>query len=165
MVKPVGAVIWRCRALTIPFVARPGTTWNYWQTGPAMLAASVSRAAGEDFQTFAQRELFGPIGIKPGGWTWTRDAAGNTAGFWGLFMTPDDFGRLGEVLRRDGVWRGKRLLSKQYVQAALQLTKPFGCYGMLIWRQATPRKRQESDYRPSGFRGSKEKICRHHTGS
>jgi CubicO group peptidase (beta-lactamase class C family) len=126
-------------ALTIPFVARPGETFNYWQTGPPMLAASVGRAAGEDFQAFAQREVLGPIGIRPGTWLWTRDAAGNTAGFWGLWMRPDDFGRLGELLRREGVWGGRRLLSRRYVRDALQPIEPFGCYAMLIWRPATAR--------------------------
>jgi len=126
-------------ALTIGLVAKPGETFNYWQTGPATLAASVARAAGEDFQAFAQRELFGPIGIRPGTWLWTRDLAGNTAGFWGLWMRADDYARIGELLRRDGVWRGRRLLSRRYVHDALQPTKPFGCYAWLIWRQATPR--------------------------
>jgi CubicO group peptidase (beta-lactamase class C family) len=125
--------------LTIPFVAAPGATFNYWQTSPAMLAASVTRAAGEDFQSFAQRELFTPIGIEPGSWSWTRDLAGNTVGFWGLMMSPDDYARLGELLRRDGVWRGRRLLSRRYVHDALQTIKPFGCYAWLIWRQATAR--------------------------
>ncbi|HEX6388982.1 MAG TPA: serine hydrolase [Solirubrobacteraceae bacterium] len=126
-------------ALTIGLVAPPGETFNYWQTGPATLAASVKRAAGEDFQALAQRELFAPLGIRPGTWLWTRDPSGNTAGFWGLWMRADDYARLGELLRREGVWRGRRLLSRQYVREALQPTKPFGCYAMLIWRQATPR--------------------------
>ncbi len=126
-------------ALTIPLVEPPGETFNYWQTGPAMLAASVARAAGEDFQAFAQRELFGPIGIRRNSWLWTGDLKGNTAGFWGLWMPADDYARIGELLRREGVWRGRRLLSERYVHDALQPIKPFGCYAMLIWRQATPR--------------------------
>ncbi len=126
-------------ALTIPLVAKPGETFNYWQTGPAMLAASVARAAGEDFQAFAQRELFGPIGIRRDSWLWTGDLKGNTAGFWGLWMRADDYARIGELLRREGMWRGRRLLSKHYVHDALQPIKPFGCYAWLIWRQATRR--------------------------
>lgn len=124
--------------LTLPFVAEPGTTFNYFQTGPPMLAASVARAAGEDFQAFAQRELFGPIGIPRNRWLWLTDLAGNTAGFWGLFMGPDDYARIGELLRREGVWRGRRLLSRRYVHDALQ-PGPSGCYAWLIWRQATKR--------------------------
>lgn len=125
--------------LTLPFVARPGTTFAYFQSGPPMVTAAIGRAVGEDFQTFAQRQLFSPIGITPGSWSWTRDAAGTTAGFWGLMMRPDDFARFGELLRRGGEWRGRRLLSRQYVRDALQTIPPFGCYAWFIWRTATAR--------------------------
>jgi CubicO group peptidase (beta-lactamase class C family) len=126
-------------ALTIPLVAKPGTTFAYWQTGPPTVAAAIGRAAGEDFQAFAQRELFGPIGIEPGSWLWTRDAAGNTDGFWGLYMSADDFARFGDLLRRGGLWRGRRLLSRRFVHAAVRPIQPFGCYAWFIWRQATKR--------------------------
>jgi CubicO group peptidase (beta-lactamase class C family) len=115
----------------------PGEYWNYWQTGSAMVAEAVGRAAGEDFQAFLQRELFTPIGIDPGSWVWTRDLAGHTAGFWGIYMVADDYARFGELLRRDGVWNGKRLLSDRYVREAVQPSEPYGCYGFLIWTDAT----------------------------
>jgi CubicO group peptidase (beta-lactamase class C family) len=126
-------------ALTLPFAAKPGTTFEYWQSGPPLLDAATGRAAGEDVQDFAQRALFSRIGIVPGSWTWTRDRAGNTMGFWGLVMRPDDFARFGELLRRGGVWGGHRLLSARYVHDALEPIRPFGCYAWLIWRPATAR--------------------------
>ena len=48
-------------------------------------------------------------------------------------MQPDDFGRFGELMRRGGVWRGRRLLSTAYMEEALAPTKTNGCYGWLIW--------------------------------
>jgi hypothetical protein len=51
----------------------------------------------------------------------------------GVNMRPDDFGRLGELLRRDGVWRGRRLLSQEYVSDAVAPSRTNGCYGWLIW--------------------------------
>jgi hypothetical protein len=48
-------------------------------------------------------------------------------------MTVGDFGRLGELMRRDGVWRGERLLSRAYVRKALSASPTNGCYGWLIW--------------------------------
>lgn len=124
--------------LTNKLKHEPGEYWNYWQTGPAMAAEAVARAAGEDFQTFLQRELFGPIGIAPGDWVWTRDLAGHTAGFWGIYLRADDYARFGELLRRGGVWAGKRLLSARYVREAVQPSEPYGCYGFLIWTDAKP---------------------------
>ncbi len=120
-------------ALTVGIAHPPGTWFEYSQSGPALLAEAVQRAVGEDFQTFAQRELFGPIGIARGSWHWTRDSKGHTQGFFGVNMRTDDFARLGELMRRGGVWNGRRLLAKRYVREAVTPTKTNGCYGWLIW--------------------------------
>lgn len=126
------------QALDTPVDHEPGTTYGYSQSAVVLLAEAVARATGEDFQIFAQRELFGPIGIRAGTWSWFRDLVGHTQGYWGLNMRPDDYARLGELLRRDGVWAGKRLLSSTYAQAAVTPTATNGCYGWLIWLNAKP---------------------------
>lgn len=124
-------------ALTVPVEKEPGTYWEYSQSGPALLAEAVQRAVGEDFQAFAQRELFGPLGIPPERWFWRRDSAGHTQGFFGLNMSADDFGRLGELMRRGGLWRGRRLLSRRFVREAVEPVAESGCYGWLIWLNAS----------------------------
>ena len=120
-------------ALTVPVEKRRGTYYEYSQSGPALLAESVGRAVGIDFQAYLQRELLTPLGIEPGSWRWGRDRAGHTQGFFDLHMTPNDYARLGELLRRGGVWRGRRLLSRRVVKAAITPTKTNGCYGWMIW--------------------------------
>ncbi len=120
-------------ALTVGFDHEPGTWYEYSQNGPALAAEAIARATGGDFQDFVQRELFSPIGIHPGTWLWARDTKGHTPGFFGLEMRTDDFARLGELMRRGGLWRGRRLLSKRYVREAVTPAKTNGCYGWLIW--------------------------------
>ena len=120
-------------ALTLEPVKEPGTYYEYAQSPVSLLAEYVGRSAGEDMQAFAQRELMDPLGIEAGTWTWARDRAGHVGGFYGVNMRPDDFGRLGELLRRGGVWRGHRLLSEEYVRRALEPSSTNGCYGWLIW--------------------------------
>ena len=120
-------------ALTADVVHPPGTFFEYSQSGPALVAEAVQRAVGEDFQKFAQEQLFGPLGIEPGTWSWTRDSQGHTQGFFGLHMRTDDYARLGELMRRDGMWRGRRLLMKRYVRESTAPSPTNGCYGWLIW--------------------------------
>lgn len=124
-------------ALTVPVEKPPGTYWEYSQSGPALVAEATGRAVGADFQEFAQRRLFGPIGIEPGSWSWTRDDAGHTQGFFGLHMVPDDFARFGELMRRGGFWRGRRLLSKRFVREAVTPIPQSGCYAWFIWVNAS----------------------------
>jgi CubicO group peptidase (beta-lactamase class C family) len=123
-------------ALTLDAVHPPGTYFEYAQSAVALLAEAVGRAAGEDVQAFAQRELMGPLGIEAPAWRWERDDAGHVQGFYGVNMRPDDFGRLGELLRRDGVWRGRRLLARRYMREAVAPSPTNGCYGWLIWVNA-----------------------------
>jgi CubicO group peptidase (beta-lactamase class C family) len=124
-------------ALTVPIEKPPGSYWEYSQSGPALIAEAVERAVGEDFQEFAQRELFGRLGIAPDAWHWHRDGNGHTQGFFGLNMHPDDYARLGELMRRGGVWRGQRLLSRRFVREAVEPLSQNGCYGWLIWVNAS----------------------------
>ena len=123
-------------ALTLKPVKAPGTYYEYAQSPVALLAEAVGRAAGEDFVAFAQRELMDPLGITEGRWRWIRDQEGHALAFMGVNMVPDDFGRLGELLRRGGVWKGRRLLSRSYVRNAVAPSPTNGCYGWLIWVNA-----------------------------
>jgi len=125
-------------ALTIPLIHEPGEYYNYWQSGVSLLAEAVTRAVGHDIQDYAQTELFGPIGIPRERWSWLRDSQGRTAAYFGLSMTVDDYGRFGELLRRDGVWKGQRLLSEEYTQYAVNPSDPYPCSAALIWRPALP---------------------------
>jgi CubicO group peptidase (beta-lactamase class C family) len=123
-------------ALTLGVDHPAGRYFEYAQSPVALLAEATGRAAGEDPQAFLQRELLDALGIPAGAWEWKRDRAGHIAGFMGVNMRPDDFGRLGDLLRRGGVWRGRRLLSEDYVRESTSPSRTNGCYGWLIWVNA-----------------------------
>ena len=123
-------------ALTLERVRKPGSYYEYAQSAVALLAEAVGRSANDDAGAFVQRELMDPLGIPADAWNWKRDPAGHIQGFMGVNMRPDDFGRLGELMRRGGVWRGRRLLSARYVREAVSPTATNGCYGWLIWVNA-----------------------------
>jgi hypothetical protein len=120
-------------ALTLDVVHPPGTWYEYAQSAASLLAEATARAVDGDFEAFAQRELMDHLGIERGTWHWERDRAGHVAGFYGVNMRPDDFGRLGELMRRGGVWRGHRLLSEEFMRRAIEPSPTNGCYGWLIW--------------------------------
>jgi CubicO group peptidase (beta-lactamase class C family) len=123
-------------ALTLRVIHRPGRYFEYAQSAVALLAEAIGRAAGEDVQAFAQRELMEPLGIHAGDWAWQRDPAGHVQGFYGVQMRADDYGRLGELMRRRGVWRGRKLLSGVFMREAIAPSRTNGCYGWLIWVNA-----------------------------
>ncbi|WP_037304814.1 serine hydrolase domain-containing protein [Amycolatopsis orientalis] len=130
--------------LTTSLIDEPGKRWNYWQSGVALVAEAIGRAARVDFQVFLQEQLFTPIGIDPGTWSWGRDYRGHTLGFYDLHMTADAYGRLGELMRRGGIWNSNQVLSNDYVKLALQPIEAYPCYGFLIWRTAVKECNNEN---------------------
>ncbi|MEU0510135.1 serine hydrolase [Amycolatopsis sp. NPDC006125] len=124
--------------LSLPFDHQPGTFYRYSQTGPSVVAFVVQRAVGEDLQDFAQRELFGPVGIPRAHWFWLRDRAGNTDGWSNLFLPGHDFGRIGQLLANNGTFDGKRLISESYLRELRTPSPTNPGYGYLTWLNAGP---------------------------
>lgn len=126
------------QAMDMPPEHPPGTVFEYAQTTVTTLALVVERAVGVDFQSFVQQELFGPVGIEPGSWSWWRDGAGNTHGYSWLRLRPSDMARLGALVLRDGVWEGRRLLGAAYLDALSGGTPSNPGYGYLSQNNAAP---------------------------
>jgi len=123
-------------ALAQPFTFKPGTKFQYFQLGPALLGYVVQRAVGKDLLDYAQQRLFTPIGIEPGSYFWLRDRSGLPYGYAHLFLTPPQLARLALLMSNDGAWRGHQVIPASYVQAVAKPTATNGCYGLLFWTNA-----------------------------
>lgn len=119
------------QALAMPLVAEPGTLFEYAQTTVTVLTALVERAAGRDFQEFMSAELFEPIGIEPGTWSWMRDGAGNTQGYAWLDLTARDVARLATLMVHQGMWGDERLIDADYLAAMSTSSESNPGYGYL----------------------------------
>jgi CubicO group peptidase (beta-lactamase class C family) len=120
------------QALALPIVRPPGSTYLYSQRAVDLLVYVTQRAVGMDFQMFAQRKLFDPLGIRQHDYYWARDRSGNTYGYAHLLLPPDDYAKLGLLLLNDGSWRGTRVISSSYLREATSTQSPVGCYGYFI---------------------------------
>jgi CubicO group peptidase (beta-lactamase class C family) len=113
----------------------PGTTWNYANGNPAILARIVrDRVGGRavDVLRFARRELFGPLGIR--GATLELDATGTPIAGAFLFATPRDWARFGLLFLEDGVVGGRRILPEGWVRYSTTPTpNAFVGYGAGWW--------------------------------
>ncbi|WP_405484455.1 serine hydrolase domain-containing protein [Nocardia sp. NBC_00511] len=120
------------QALGMPIQHPQGTTWQYSQRAVDLLVYVVQQAIGEDFQAYAQRRLFDPLGIHRSDYYWARDRSGNTYGHAHLVMPPDDYVKLGLLLVNRGNWHGVQVVSTDYLTQALTPVEPNPCYGFLI---------------------------------
>ncbi len=124
--------------------------------GPDILSGILTNVTGQTVLEFAYENLFSPLEIhitknvvfhskeeqlsiikdyhESG---WVADPQGvNTAG-WGLFITPGDMAKIGQLYLNGGIWGGKQIVSPQWITQStkahshweeLELT-----YGYLWW--------------------------------
>lgn len=131
----------------------PGTYFEFDETTPSVVVAALQRAIGEheaglDFQDFAQRELFDPLGIPRSAYFWQRDRSGTTTGYSQLFLRPLEYGRLGALLLGRGEFAGRRVLSADFVRQ-LRVGSGANCgFGLYMWlNSCRPGQRQvNTDY-------------------
>ncbi|WP_228565883.1 serine hydrolase [Nocardia sp. SYP-A9097] len=121
------------QALGVPFDNPPGSKFSYSQRNVDLLSYVIELAIGEPLQEFAQRELFGPIGIQRGDYYWARDRSGHTYGYAHLMIPPDDLSRLGMLTANDGRWQGREIVSHAYLTRATTSSATNNCYGYLFW--------------------------------
>ena len=141
------------QALALPMINTPGTHFEYSQRTPDLLAYVVSRAVGQELQAFAQENLFSLVGIPANRYTWLRDRSFDTYGYAYLYLTIEDFARLGLFMQNGGTYNGVRILSESYVNQVSVPSPTNGCYGFLFWtNQISPTSpNNDTCISPTGY--------------
>jgi CubicO group peptidase (beta-lactamase class C family) len=119
-------------AATRPQQWPPNLVGRYRNTDPVLgnyLIRLAVEGRGEDYHSFAQRNLFDKIGIRDA--TLETDPYGNnlTQGY--EFLPARDWARLGNLYLQDGVWDGERILPEGYVEYANTLAPAWVADGRL----------------------------------
>ena len=123
--------------------AEPGTQFQYNSLNTYMLSAIVTRVSGMTLSAFLQKHLFDAMDIR--NYYWECCPRGIEKGGWGLYMRPEDLGKLGLLVLQNGQWGGRQLISADYISRAVtpQVRTPESTgrydYGYQIWVGDHPR--------------------------
>ena len=101
-------------AQPVPFA--PGTHFTYNTGATCLLSALIERVTGESLYDYVNRKLFIPLGISGG--YWTKCGEGVNEGGCGLHLSSDDIVKFGQLYLDGGVWQGKRVISRAWVDEA-----------------------------------------------
>ncbi len=114
---------------------KPIGTFHYSAIGGThILSAILSRTTGQNALAFAQEHLFHPLGIQvprdillqseeehvavmsdPNTRGWVVDPQGNNFASWGLFLTPREMVKIGQLYLNGGAWEGKQVVPAAWV--------------------------------------------------
>ncbi|MDL2300983.1 beta-lactamase family protein [Lachnospiraceae bacterium OttesenSCG-928-D06] len=132
-------------------VHKPGTIFQYNNAGPYLLGILIQRKAGCSLIDYLTPRLFHPLGIDVP--KCEKDPMGNTFGAGGLVINVSELAKLGVLYLQKGVWNGKRILQKEWIEEA---SKGFiesdgdeeigHQYGYLFWVMADGQYRADGKY-------------------
>jgi len=110
----IGTAQWIDLAAEFPLVADPGSRFGYSNLTAHLVGVIVARAANESLLAFADRTLFGPLGI--GAASWARDADGYYFGSGAAMFTARDMARFGQLYLDGGQYGGVQIVPQAWVQ-------------------------------------------------
>ena len=148
---------------------RKGITgeFKYATLGIQILAGAIERATGEKCIDFANKNLFGPLGLperlmhgdsskedqfdffmnkNPRKYEWYSDPQDTVTAGWGLCMSARDMAVIGALVSGLGQYEGKRIISEEYIKDMLaphlKLGERFGFmnYGYLWYKPYDDRE-------------------------
>jgi hypothetical protein len=102
-----------------------------------MLSAIVQQVTGQTIFEYLQPRLFRPLDIR--GIDWDLNPQGINLGMIGLRLHTEDLAKFGQLLMQQGVWNGKLIIPKTWVQEALS-------YKISTENRVEPGMKERSDW-------------------
>ena len=132
----------------------PGTEWEYLGGNTLLLGFIVENVTGKNLSDYMSEKLWKPMGAESPAFWALDDAGGREKSYCCFNATARDFSRLGKLVLQHGNWRGRQLVSSNFIsEMTTPLTVPDGKgveadhYGYQIWLD------QQGDDKIINFRG------------
>ena len=154
--SPNPAVTWARHVLSHPVKYPPMTHFHYNTFGTYLVSCMVQKVSGMKVRDYLIPRLFAPLGIETP--DWDSSPQGVNCGGFGLHLKCDDIARFGQCLLQHGVWQGRQVLPKGWVEFATkehianyegqrQDGNEWGQgYGLQFWRCMDGRYRGDGAY-------------------
>lgn len=109
-----GSKNWVKCILEQPSLHKPGSTFQYNSGDSHLLSAIINKVSAVPTATFAEKHLFGPLGIN--NYNWVKDPQGNHGGGFSISMNLEDMMKIGSLLLNNGNYASKQLISSNWLE-------------------------------------------------
>ena len=113
---------WVRFSLDLPMKDAPGTVWAYTSCDPMIISGIISHVSKMSIMDFAKKYLFDPMGITD--YRWTVDPAGHGMTAGSFYIRPADMMKLGLLVKQNGVFNGRRIVSEAWLKESTHATIP-----------------------------------------
>ncbi|MHA1671051.1 MAG: serine hydrolase [Promethearchaeota archaeon] len=116
--------------------APPGSNFRYNSSEEIdTLGKILTKATGMPSKEFAKKFLCDKLGISNYSWFKAFKTQDDIPVGWGLKIAPSDAARLGQLILQKGNWKGKQIISEEYITNLMQPTfvETNSGYGYLVW--------------------------------
>ena len=117
----------------------PGTQFVYKDGDPHIISAILEEKIGKTTRDWAKEVLFDKIGITRLQWLTYKDGA--TFGGWGIYTTPRELGKIGQLVLDEGMWGNQRIVSTAWINEMTSSKVPSSeidggddTFGYLWWK-------------------------------
>ena len=127
---------WVKATLDLPMMNDPGTKGYYCSGGVAVVGRAIENVVGMSVPEFAQKNLFGPLGIARSDWKWNYDLTNADKEYSQIYLRPRDMLKLGILFSDGGEWHGRRIMSERWARTAIAEHSHVDnvSYGYFWWR-------------------------------
>lgn len=138
---------WTKSILEARMINKPLTHANYGSANPYLLGVVVNAVVQEPLDLYIDQKLFLPLGIS--NYIIQTDISGKPYFGGGMYLTPRDMLKFGQLYLNKGKWRNKRILSKKWIKKSfknylnLENTPEKNGYGYLWWHHSYIINRKE----------------------
>lgn len=131
---------WTGTILKAPMISSPNTKANYGSANPYLLGIAMDSIISEPLELFMHKNLFQKLEIS--NYIIQTDLNGKPYFAGGMYLTPRDMLKFGEVYLNNGKWKSTRVLSRKWTKNStknyhvLENTVNKNGYGYLWWHNS-----------------------------
>jgi CubicO group peptidase (beta-lactamase class C family) len=109
---------WVKATLDLPMMHDPGTEGMYCSGGVAVVGRMTENAVHTYLPDYAEKNLFGPLGIAKGDWAWNYNLTNADKEYSQIHLRPRDMLKLGILFSQNGRWHGRQIISSEWVRTS-----------------------------------------------
>lgn len=136
---------------------KPNTRFAYKSLSTEILGLCLKKATGQSLASYLEAKIWKPVGMQYNAMV-TLDSKKhrNPRTFGGLALTAPDMARFGKLMLNDGIWDGKQIVPKWFVEEVKHrdMNEWFG-YSNCYWRNGYEELGFENndEYWAAGYKG------------